>query len=74
MRGMHRTEADLLVDCWACGASIAPEIDRAFAISDDAYLCFECAVRRGGVFDDEEDRWTIPPIVLDLPDERRPHL
>ncbi len=70
---MHRTESETLVECWACGASIAPEIDRAFAISDDAFLCFECALERGGKFNDEEDRWTLPPNVADLPDERRPH-
>lgn len=36
----------------------------------DAWLCFDCAVRRGGVYDSEEDRWTTAPNVADLPQER----
>jgi hypothetical protein len=70
---MHRSEARELVDCLDCGAAIAPERERAFAVGDDMYLCFECAVRRGGVYDEREDRWMVPPIVEDEPDERRPH-
>ncbi len=71
---MHRSEAEELVECFDCGATIAPALDRAFAISDDAFLCFDCALKRGGVFDADEDRWTKPPRVGDLPDERRPHV
>jgi hypothetical protein len=59
--------------CCDCGASIWPEVARAFACSPEAYLCFECAERRGGVFDATEERWIVAPNVADLPDERRPH-
>jgi len=59
--------------CCDCGAPIFPDVDRTFACGPDAYLCFECAERRGGVYDAEEDRWTVAPRTADLPDERRPH-
>ena len=70
---MHNQERDELAECCDCGATIAPTTDRAFVIQDTAVLCFDCAVKRGGVYDGREDRWTVPPRVADLPDERRPH-
>jgi len=57
--------------CCECGAPIWAEVDRAFPCSADDYLCFACAERRGGVYDAFEDRWTAPPDVSGLPDERR---
>lgn len=50
-----------------------PDRDRAFAVSDDEYLCFACAARRGGTFDEDEDEWTTPPDLSGIWDERRPH-
>ena len=70
---MHRSEARELVDCIECHATIAAERDRAFAVTEDEWLCFECATRRGGVWDDEEDEWTTTPDLTGLYDERRPH-
>jgi hypothetical protein len=58
---------DELVECVACGASIAPEVARAYAVSPDVYLCWMCSLERGGRFDDEEDRWVRPPDVEGLP-------
>ncbi len=69
---MHRSENRTLVDCADCRATIAPS-DRVFAISDETFLCFECAVKRGGVYDEPHDRWLVEPNVADEPDERRPH-
>ena len=62
-----------VVECWECGAAISPGADRTYAISDEEFLCCECAVRRGGVYDENEDRWLVLPKVDDLQDERRPH-
>lgn len=59
--------------CLGCGADIYGDDDRSFAFGPDAYLCFQCAVDRGGVYDEEEDRWLAEPNVESLPDERRPH-
>ncbi len=70
---MHALEENELADCRDCRATIAPSTDRAFAINDDDFLCFDCAVLRGGVYDAHEERWTVPPNVADVPDERRAH-
>ncbi len=70
---MHRQEYDELVDCCDCGATVAPGPDRAFAVSDDVFLCFDCAFRRGGVYDGQKERWAVAPSVSGLADERRPH-
>ncbi len=59
--------------CLECDAPLDPEADRAFACSPDAFLCFACSERRGGVFDAAQDRWVVAPNVAGLPDERRPH-
>lgn len=59
--------------CDDCGAELWPDVDRAFASGPDTYLCFECAERRGGVYDADEDRWTVAPDVSGMADERRPH-
>jgi hypothetical protein len=60
--------------CADCGAEIWPVDARAFAVGPDVYLCFECAERRGGVYDADKDRWTVPPDASRIADERRPHL
>ena len=64
---MHRSESRELATCLICGAEIAPERDRAFAMSGDTFLCFACAVRRGGSWDEGHDRWTTEPQTGDLP-------
>lgn len=59
--------------CVECGAELWPERDRAFACGPDSYLCFACSERRGGIYEANHDRWSVPPDVSGLPDERRPH-
>jgi hypothetical protein len=59
--------------CIDCGATLWPDVGRAFATGPDSYLCFACAERRGGVYDASQDRWSVAPDVDALPDERRPH-
>jgi len=66
---MERDEE--LTNCADCGAEISPATDRAFAVNDDVYICFECALKRGGVFDEKTDRWTSAPNVENIADERR---
>lgn len=60
--------------CADCGAEIWLIGNRAFSASPDNVLCFECSERRGGVYDEQRDTWTLAPDVSDLPDERRPHV
>ncbi len=70
---MEQQEWEEMVPCADCGATISPNHDRAFAVSDELFLCFGCAERRGGTYDEGRDCWTVAPDVADEPDERRPH-
>ena len=67
---MHRSEAEMVRPCADCGAP-APEESRVFGFGAEAVLCWECALRRGGAYDSEEDRWTIAPSVTDLLERER---
>jgi putative phosphoribosyl transferase len=58
-------ETEDLVQCIDCGELIDPAVDRAFAISTEDFLCFSCSELRGGVYDEEEDRWTTAPDLTD---------
>jgi hypothetical protein len=60
-------------ECNDCGAEVTPGADRTYSISPELILCFECAVKRGGIYEEREDRWLKEPDVSDEPDERRPH-
>ncbi|MGZ5967874.1 MAG: phosphoribosyltransferase family protein [Polyangiales bacterium] len=68
---MEQDEGEEMVECIDCGATISPRADRAFAVSSDTYLCFDCAVRRGGVYEADQDRWTTAPDVSDEPESVR---
>jgi hypothetical protein len=61
-----------LLDCIDCGTTVAPERDRAFSITDEVVLCYECSVRRGGVYDSDRDQWAIAPSLEEIPEEKRP--
>jgi len=63
---MHRSESENLTSCAVCGAEISVGRDRAYAISGTAALCFACAMRRGGSYDEREDRWRTPPDLRGL--------
>lgn len=67
---MHREEElEGLAACALCGAPLR-STDRAYAFDAERdVLCYECAIARGGRYDADEDRWTVPPRVGDL---RRP--
>jgi hypothetical protein len=71
--GRNIDEGEDITRCIDCGETIQGAADQSFVSGPETYLCFECAERRGGVYDAAEDRWTIPPDVSGLPDERRPH-
>jgi len=64
---MHRSENRELTACAACGVEIAPGRERAFAFGVDSFLCFECALARGGRYDEVHDRWTEEAATEDLP-------
>jgi hypothetical protein len=56
-----------LVRCLDCGVLISPATDRTYAISAQDFLCLGCAERRGGVYDEAEDRWTSAPELGEEP-------
>ncbi len=58
-------EADL-EQCSDCGASIAPGADGGFSFGEGRVLCFECAIRRKGEYDEREDRWTVAPDLTGI--------
>lgn len=70
---MHRQEQSEQIECYDCGASVAPGTDRAFVVSDEAVLCFECSVERGGRYDEVQDAWLKAPRLDGIADERRTH-
>lgn len=64
-------EIEVTDRCADCGAEIS-ETERTYAVSDDSVICFECAVRRGGAYDELHDRWVTEPKTDDLLERDRP--
>ncbi len=69
---MHRSETAEFIECLACRAEISIDRDRAFAVTEDSGLCFSCAIKRGGAYDELHDAWTRSPDVSDYasPEQR----
>jgi len=64
---MEESELSDLARCASCGDEITPGIDRGFAASGDRVLCYDCAERRGGVWDETRGIWTREPDLIGLP-------
>jgi hypothetical protein len=54
------------IECAECGELVEESVP-SFVLSERYSLCFECAVRRGGLYDVRRDRWTRPPSLEGLP-------
>lgn len=63
---MTHCELGELVDCALCGSEVTLGRDRSYAFGENAVLCFECAVCRGGVFDDAARSWRQVPNLCGL--------
>lgn len=63
---MHRSETRDLTACADCGGELAPGRDRAFGFGSQGFLCYDCALRRGGVYDETHDRWLQDPETRGL--------
>ncbi len=63
---MHRSEASGLVPCSDCGVEVRSGREREFELGTSGVLCFECALRRGGRYDEQLDRWSEEPRIDDL--------
>lgn len=66
---MHRSETEELVPCSDCGAEVSIAGARAFTFGSAGVLCWDCAVRRGGSYDAQHERWSTAPRTGDLHDE-----
>jgi hypothetical protein len=60
------SDDDEIAVCAECGTEVEPETERGFRIGERAALCFECAVERGGTYDETEERWLEPPDLEGL--------
>ncbi len=61
-----RNEVDAGVCCALCGADVSPGSDRSFSFAAEQVLCWDCAERRGGVYDAIHERWETAPETDDL--------
>jgi hypothetical protein len=66
---MRRQTVDGLLACVDCGTSVDVERVRGYRGLGDWVLCWACALNRGAFFDEQEDRWTVPPSRQGLPPE-----
>jgi hypothetical protein len=57
---------DLGVECSECGVSLWEDDARAFSHAPGEFLCWDCAVAHGGVYDAQGQTWTTPPDVDDV--------
>lgn len=64
---MHRSETRRFGICADCGAEIAPGLERSHAFGAEGLLCWSCAARRGGSYDEARDQWVEAPSTQDLP-------
>lgn len=62
---MYEAEEEEFGFCAACDGevSIAPRI---YLFGDDNALCFDCATKLHGVYDEPGNCWTIEPKLDDL--------
>ncbi len=63
---MHRSELERVESCAACGRAVTEGVGRGFDFGTRQVLCWECAVERGGSYDETRDQWTRPPRISDL--------
>ena len=63
---MHRSEVHATGSCSVCGVEVKGNVDRGFSFGTRGLLCFECALARGGSFDERLDLWVDEPLVDDL--------
>jgi hypothetical protein len=64
-------QGELASACAECGALIDPDGARSFPFGEQGVLCWSCAIRRGGSYSPDEEIWTTPPSIADLPDPAR---
>lgn len=64
--GVMTNERDEPMTCLDCGELVSRSADRMYAVGCEDVLCMACCLARGGIYDEDEDRWTVPPKIDDL--------
>ncbi len=59
-------EEPVALECADCGRSVEGEEERAYFFGESGVLCWGCALKRGGVYDAEQERWVERPDIKDL--------
>jgi hypothetical protein len=47
--------------CNLCGEVLSLSDPSHFALSESSAICHSCAMRYGGAYDPETERWRVPP-------------
>jgi hypothetical protein len=69
---MELEELEIHKPCASCGELIAEGLTPSYELDEQIVLCWACAIERGGRYDEESDRWVVPPDTRDLvKDEER---
>jgi hypothetical protein len=58
---------DLGAVCSECAVSLWEDDERAFSFAPGEFLCWDCAIAHGGVYDAHRHRWTTPPNLHAVP-------
>lgn len=66
---MHRSETENLMRCSDCGVEFQPASERGYTFGVRGALCWDCAERRGGRYDDLHETWVNPPNLKGLSPE-----
>jgi len=64
---MHRSEDRDLESCIECGAETSVDEARGFRVDPERVLCHDCAIKRGGAYDEGHDHWDPTPQLEKLP-------
>lgn len=64
---MHRSEEPEHEPCVSCGRDVTAGTDRAYVVTDEEVLCFDCAVRLGGSWDEITGTWVHVPDLRGVP-------
>jgi hypothetical protein len=64
--GFDEEEAGELVRCADCGTELVPALERGFVTGADTVLCYDCAERRGGSWDEQRGVWSGEPDLIGL--------
>ena len=63
---MELEELELREPCADCGTLVIDGLMPLYAFGEGEILCGQCAVRRGGQYDAEHDKWVKDPNISDL--------